>query len=228
VKLIRWNWSLGTYGPFLSVFGSATIARNDASTMSDSTHGRSVRRRAVAEHRGLVIALAVAFGANLLVYTLLVYPLTERVANIEQRDRAAEQALAQAQMDHAQASGTLTGKTRASAQLRTFYEDLLPRDLAGARRLTYLRLARLARESNLQYERSSYDPSVETGSTLTRLQIQMVLLGSYADMRNFIYQLETAPEFVIIDSVQLTAGRSETGSLLATLRLSTYYREGAW
>lgn len=196
--------------------------------MTDSTRGRAVLRRAVAEHRGIFVTLAVALGANLLVYTLWVYPLSERVGNIEQRDRAAEQALAQARIDHAQASGTLTGKTRASVQLRTFYEDLLPRDLAGARRLTYLRLARLARESNLQYERSSYDPSVDTGSTLTRLQIQMVLSGSYADMRDFIYRLETAPEFVVIDSVQLTAARSETGSLVATLRLSTYYREGAW
>jgi Tfp pilus assembly protein PilO len=198
------------------------------SATTGSMHRRSVARRALAEHRRLVSMLAVAFGANFLVYTVWVYPLSERVANIEQRDRAAGRALAQARIDHAQASGTLTGKTRASAQLRTFYEDLLPRDLAGARRLTYLRLARLARAANLQYERSSYDPSIDTGSTLTRLQIQMVLSGSYADMRDFIYRLEAAPEFVVIDSVQLTAARSETGSLVATLRLSTYYRERTW
>jgi len=193
----------------------------------DSTHGLPLLRRAVAEHRRLVIALAVTFAVNVLVYALVVYPLAQRVANVEQRDQAAEQALALARTEHAQASGTLTGKARASAELATFYKDVLPQDLAGARRLTYLRLARLARESNLQYERASYDPTIETDSTLTRLQIQMVLSGSYADMRDFIYQLETAPEFVVIDNVQLAEGSDENGSLVVTLDLSTYYRNEA-
>ena len=195
--------------------------------MIDSTHGLPLLRRAVAEHRRLVIALAVAFVVNVLVYALVVYPLAQRVANVEQRDQAAEQALAQARTEHAQASGALTGKARASAELATFYRDVLPQDLAGARRLTYLRLARLARDSNLQYERASYDPTIEKDSTLTRLQIQMVLSGSYADMRDFMYQLETAPEFVVIDNVQLAEGGDGAGSLVVTLDLSTYYRDVA-
>ncbi len=195
--------------------------------MISSTHGIPLLRRAAAEHRRLVVALAVAFVLNVLVYALVVYPLSQRVANVEQRDQAAEQALAQARMEHAQASGTLTGKARAAAELATFYGDVLPQDLAGARRLTYLRLARLARESNLEYERSSYDPTVETDSTLTRLQIQIILSGSYADMRDFIYQLETAPEFVVIDNVQLAEGSDGAGSLVVTLDLSTYYRNEA-
>ena len=195
--------------------------------MIDSTHGLPLLRRAAAEHRRLVIALAVAFAVNVLVYAFLVYPLAQRVANVEQRDQAAELALLQARMEHAQASGTLTGKARATAELATFYKDVLPQDLAGARRLTYLRLARLARDANLQYERASYDPTIEADSTLTRLQIQMVLSGSYADMRDFIYQLETAPEFVVIDNVQLAEGSDGDGSLVVTLDLSTYYRNEA-
>ena len=121
----------------------------------------------------------------------------------------------------------LTGKSRASAELTTFYSDVLPRDLAGARRLTYLRLAQLARESDLEYRRATYAPVVESGSTLTRLQIQMVLEGTYADMRAFIYQLETSPEFVVIDNVQLAEGADDGGSLVVTLDLSTYYRDVA-
>ena len=193
--------------------------------MIDSTRGIPLLRRAAAEHRRLLVVLAVAFAADVLVYALLVYPLSQRVANVEQRDQAAEQALAQARTEHVQASGTLTGKARASAELATFYRDVLAQDLSGARRLTYLRLARLAREANLQYERASYEPSVEAGSTLTRLRIQMVLSGSYADMRDFIYQLETAPEFVVIDNVQLAEGGDGAGSLVVTRDLSTYYRD---
>lgn len=192
--------------------------------MTDSSHGLPLLRRAIAEHRRIVVTLTVALVANVLVYALVVYPLSERVANIEQRNQAAAQALAQARIDHAQANGTLTGKARATAELATFYRDVLPQDLAGARRLTYLRLARLARDANLEYERSTYAPVADTDSTLTRLQIQMVLAGTYAEMRDFIYQLETAPEFVVIDNIQLAEGSDGTGSLVVTLDLSTYFR----
>ena len=193
--------------------------------MIDSTHGIPLLRRAAAEHRRLLVVLVVACAANALVYTLLVYPLSQRVANVEQRDQAAEQALAQARTEHGNAAGTLTGKALASAELATFYNDVLPQDLAGARRLTFLRLARLARESNLHYERASYDPGVEAGSTLARLRIQMILSGTYADVRDFMYQLEIAQEFVVIDNVQLAEGGDEAGSLVVTLDLSTYYRD---
>ena len=190
----------------------------------DTTHGLPLVRRAVAEHRRLVVGLGIALAVNVLVYGLAVYPLSERVANVAQREQAAEQALASARAEHAGAAGTLTGKSRASAELATFYSDVLPQTLSGARRLTYLRLAQLARESNLNYERATYAPVAETNSTLTRLQIQLVLAGTYANMRDFIYQLETAPEFVVIDNVQLAEGSDGGGSLVVTLDLSTYFR----
>lgn len=190
-------------------------------------HGRALVRRVVAEHRRLVLGLGIAVLVNALVYTFVVYPLSDRVANVAERERAAEQALAQAKAGHDQASGTLTGKSRAASELTTFYQDVLPQDLVGARRLTYLRLARLARESGLDYRRASYAPVVESGSTLTRLQIQLVLSGTYPDMRTFIYQLETAPEFVVIDNVHLAEGADDGGSLVVTLDLSTYFRNAA-
>jgi Tfp pilus assembly protein PilO len=107
--------------------------------------------------------------------------------------------------------------------------------LSGARRLTYLRLAQLARESNLRFESGSFQPVVERGSTLTRLKIELVLAGSYADIRTFIHALESSPEFValesspefvVIDNVELAEG-AEGGSLAVMLELSTYYRNTA-
>lgn len=191
--------------------------------MIDSTHGTALVRRVVAEHRRLLVPLAVILVVNVLAYALIVYPLSERVANITERDQAAEQALAQARAEHAQASGTLTGKARASTELGTFYAEVLPKDLTGARRLTYLRLAQLARESSLQYENASFTPIAARGSTLTRLQIELELTGTYGDFRAFIHQLESAPEFVVIDNVELGEG-AEGGALVVTLELSTYYR----
>ena len=195
--------------------------------MNDSTHGMALVRRVAAEHRRLLIPLLLALVVNAMLYGFGVYPLSQRVANVAQRDQAAEQELAAARREHAQASGALTGKARASTELTTFYNDVLPQSLAGARRLTFLRLAQLARESNLGYERASRSPTLLKDSTLTQLNIDMLLAGTYADFRTFIYQLETAPEFVIIDNVELAEGGDGSGSLNITLSLSTYYRDAA-
>ena len=54
----------------------------------------------------------------------------------------------------------------------------------------------------------------------------MVLQGDYQSFRRFIYEVESSPEFLIIDSV--TLAQSEAARpLLATLEVSTYYRTRA-
>ena len=194
--------------------------------VGDEVHGMTLVRRAMREHRRVVLPLVIALGINVVVFAAGVYPLSQRVANIEQRDRTAEEQLLAAQRDHAQAAGTLSGKDRAATELASFYKDVLPSDLAGARRLTHLRLAQLARESNLKFLRSTFEPLAERNRTLTRLKIEMVLSGSYTEMRAFIHQLETSPEFVVIDNVELGEG-AEGGPLSVTLHLSTYYRDTA-
>ena len=194
--------------------------------MSDTLHGIALLRRVLAEHRRLAIGLAIALVANLLVYGLVVYPLAQRVANVEQRDLDAERSLAAARLDHAQASGTLTGKDRAAAELATFYAEVLPQDLTGARRLTYRRLQQLADDAGLAYERGTAEPTTDRNSTLTRLKIRIVLSGTWDEVRTFIYQLETAPEFVVIDNVELTEASAGGDMLVVTLDLSTYFRDG--
>jgi Tfp pilus assembly protein PilO len=192
--------------------------------VADEAHGETLIQRVLREHRRVVVPLAVALGVNVVVYAVAVYPLSQRVANIQQRDRTAEEQLLAARRDHAQASGTLTGKDRAAAELATFYKDVLPKDLAGARRLTQLRLAQLAREAELKFVRATFEPVNEEKRTLTQLRIEMVLSGTYSDVRAFIHELETAPEFVVVDNIELGQG-AESGPLSVTLHLSTYYRE---
>jgi Tfp pilus assembly protein PilO len=184
----------------------------------------TLARRVAQEHRRLLVPLLAALGINVLVYAFGVYPLGQRVANVAQREQAAARELEAAKREHAQASGALTGKDRASAELTTFYNDVLPQGLTGARRLTYLRLAQLARESNLRYESSRTNDSVERGSNLAHLTINMQLAGEWDDIRGFIYDLDTAPEFVVIDNIQLSGG-GESGRLSLNLALSTYYRD---
>ncbi len=196
--------------------------------MTDNTHGLPLLRRIAAEHRRIVLPLGVAVAVNVLAYALVIYPLSERVANIEQRDRESERALAEAKREHTLASSTLTGKDQAAKELAVFYSDVLPRDLTEARRLTHLRLAQLARQSNLFYGHvSTQEDDKQRDSTLTRLTIEMRLAGRYADMRTFIHELESSPDFLVIDDLALTEGGEDRGTLEVTLQLSTYYRTAA-
>ncbi len=195
--------------------------------MSDTLHGIPLVRRMVQEHRRTLIVLGALILLNGVIYSLVVYPLSQRVANSQQRDRDADQALAQARAEHEQATGTLTGKARASTELATFYKDVLPASLAGARRLTHLRLPQLARDANLRYDRSVYQQVDDKDSTLHRLRIEMSLGGSYDAIRGFIHQLEAAPEFVVIDNVSLSEDAAEGGTLAVTLQMSTFYRDEA-
>ena len=190
--------------------------------MSDAH--QSVIQRVIAEHRRVVYALIAGVVINFLVFAFFVYPLQRDVANVEQRTRAAEEALAAAQADYARANGTLTGKDRALKELDTFYSSVLAQDLTGARRLTFARLAQLAAKSRLDFERRKYEPVVERGSNLTRLKVTMDLAGSYGDIRDFIHDIEASPEFVVIDDVGLMESVQNGGSVRLTLQLSTYFR----
>ena len=115
-------------------------------------------------------------------------------------------------------------KDRAEKELRAFYGEVLPTDLSAARKVTYMTLAQLARKTNLKVVRRAWDEDQERDSALARLQVGLVLEGQYEDMRAFVYQLETAPEFVIIDDVTIDQVRDGGTALSLRLQLSTYYR----
>jgi Tfp pilus assembly protein PilO len=182
-----------------------------------------VVRRIIAEHRRAVIALGVALVLNVLAFLFLVLPLSLQVADVAGRDERAARELLTARQLHNQATGTLTGKDRATTELATFYTSVLPSDVSSARRLVYLRLHQLAREAGLQYLRGSNETVEQKSSTLTRFKTEMELAGPYDSMRSFVHRLETAPEFVVIDDVELS--QDDTGDeLRVQLELSTYYR----
>lgn len=191
--------------------------------MSDAM---TLLRRILAERRRTVYALVGGVVVNVLVFAFLVYPLRAAVANVEQRTQSAEQAEAAAKGEFTTANGLLTGKDRAQKELNTFYTSVLAPDLAGARRLTYARLARLAEDASLDYEHGTYEPVSERGSNLTKFAVTMDLTGDYSDIRNFIHEIETAPEFVVIDNVSLSEGTAGDGSLRLKLELSTYFWTG--
>ena len=183
----------------------------------------ALARRVFAENRKPIIWLAAALVINVLVYAFGVYPLSQRVTNVTQRNETAAQALAAASQEHEQASGALSGKDQAITKLAKFYTEVLPTSLASARQLTHLRLAQMARMHGLRYGRASSEPVPDKDSKLTQLKVEMSLGGTYAGVRAFLHDLETAPQFVVIDNVVLAESEADDRIEL-TLALSTYFR----
>lgn len=181
-------------------------------------------RRVLTEKRAIILPVAVVLLVNVALYGLAVYPLTVKVRSATLRAQQAAQSLAAARRAAQAAQAAEGGEVRAREALERFYTQVLPADLAGARRITYLRLAQIAERNNLRSERRSAAPQSDQSSTLGRLAITMVLQGDYADIRRFIYQLETAPEFVVIEDVSLSEGGEAAAPLVLTLQLSAYYR----
>ena len=187
--------------------------------------GTPLVRRVSGEYRRVLVPLAVVFIVNVFAYAFIVSPLARRVANIEQRDQQAELELAAARREHNDANGTLTGKDRAAQELDTFYSKVLPRDLPSARRLWIARVPELARQFGVVFEsRTMVVDDRSADSELVRLISEVGLTGRYNDLRAFIHRLETSPEFVVIDTIELEDDNDETGLLQVKLYLSTYYR----
>jgi Type II secretion system (T2SS), protein M subtype b len=184
-------------------------------------------KRIVSEKCAVIIPLALAILVNVGVYWMVVYPLGVKSAGAADRADAAKHAVTAAEREHNAARALVTGKSRAEEELSTFYDKVLPANLTAARRLTYASLPELARKANVKYQASRYDPDPPAkDSRFARLHIRTVLQGEYENLRRFIYELESAPEFVIIDDVSLA--QSDPGKpLVLTLEMSTYYRVGA-
>jgi hypothetical protein len=184
------------------------------------------RSRAFAENRRLILPIAIAAIANLVIYAVVIYPRTSSAGALEQRAQQAATARASAAADLRDAEAMQTGQDRAAQQLTRFYDSVLPKGQEGARRITYRRLATLADESNLDYDRRTMAIKRDLKSALAQMDVTMVLEGEYRDVRRFIHKLETAPEFVVIESVGLVQD-DKNAPLTLTVKLSTYYKAGS-
>ena len=180
--------------------------------------------RIVAEKRTGITVVAVMVVAAVGLYVLAVYPLTIRAAAIRARQAASVQALASAQQSYDAVRATIDRKGAASDQLERFYGEILPPDLAGARGITYARLAALAGRYNLVMERRSSASEQDDTSDLARLRMTTLLAGEWADIRAFIAAVEDAPEFIVIQEIVLSQSEEVGASLALALGVSTYYR----
>ena len=181
-------------------------------------------RRIVSEKRRLIYPLLGAIVINAALYFAVVYPLSLRVANGERSAQDAANARAGAQAEYETARATIDGKNTADKELKKFYGDVLPPDQSAARRLLFGKVEELSQTAGVNVIDRTSETSRERGSDLGRLVETVVLVGDYRNIRRFIHELETAPEFIVLENVALSQGQERDQRLNVTLRVSTYFR----
>ena len=185
----------------------------------------SVYARIATEKRWLLITLALGIIANVLLYVVVVFPLGRQVVSAEAEAKLQRDQLHAARQDYNSARATVTGKQQADAALQKFYQDVLPTDSSVARQLTFTRLSQLAKQANVQLESGVNAVEPQKGSKLSKLTTTYTLTGEYRNVRRFIYALETAPEFIVLENIALTApGEQQPRGLQVQLNIATYFR----
>ena len=182
-------------------------------------------RRVFSERRAVLLPLVVAFVANAAVLALGVVPLRQAVKNAEQSAIDARLRLGAARKGDQDAKASRAGKDRADVEMKKFYAEVLPRGYQGATTLTNFWLQRIAAESGLRFEAGSFQHTAVQDSGLVKFTAKVDLSGEYANIRRFLYEVETAEQFVTIESVQLSqsAPGQSGGQLAISLEISTYY-----
>jgi Tfp pilus assembly protein PilO len=182
-------------------------------------------RRIVTENRRMVWIIAAGLIVNAALYVLVVRPLSLRVQTGQEQAGEATRELVNARRLNDSAKGTVTGKKQADEELLKFYRDVLPADFSGARRML-LHVEQLASKSNLTRSNAHINPAPPRKGSMRKLTMTVSLSGEYADIRKFIHELETAPEFLVLESVTVRQGPEGEGerNLNVTAEVATYYR----
>ena len=181
-------------------------------------------RRIVAEKRGWIYPLVAALLLNAALYVAVVYPLSTRVANGERDANAARTARARAQSEYDLARATILGKDSADAELKKFYEAVLPPDFSAARRLLFGTIEQAAGAAGVKPANETYDTTEPRDSKLQKMTATVDVVGDYRNIRRFIHGLETAPEFIVLENVALTQGDRSQQTLNVILKIATYFR----
>lgn len=180
-------------------------------------------RRIVSENRRAVWIIAAALIINAALYVLVVYPLARRAQSGQEDAGEATRTLVLARGSFNAARGTVTGKKQADDELKKFYGEVLPADLSGARRMLHPYVDQLLRDANLSVMTSQVNRDTGKTGSLRKLTRTLNLSGDYTNVRQFIHALETAPEFLILESVSVIQGQGSDRRLNVTAEVATYY-----
>lgn len=184
--------------------------------------------RIYAERRAVVLPVLLLLIANLAVLAIGVWPLQRSVRAAADEEFQALLDLEQARREDRDARMAETRKQEVDVELRKFYKDILPRDLASAQVVTQLWLAQVAKQNGVVFQQGTHRHAEVRDSQLIKVTSEATLMGTYRDIRRFLFAVESAPEFVIVEEAQLgdtSAGSAQnpTGALEIAIKAATYF-----
>ena len=175
--------------------------------------------RLLRERRAVILPLAVALLANAAIIGFVVLPVVgPRGARRGSGSRSPLQELVAAQRESRAAARTQRDKVEAEADLKKFYAEVLPADMAGARRATYVHLAQLAKDADLQYQRRQEEPreprqgDERPGARADALRHHDGAEGRLRERAAVHPRRRGVDGFIVIDNVGLSGGRRARGS----------------
>jgi len=183
-------------------------------------------RRVYDERRKIVLPLLVFLFANVAVLALAVLPLRRSVVGYQEQVRDQTMKLAQARLDNKKMTAARASKEQADAELKKFYSEVLPTDQPSSMRLVLFWVSQAAKEARVNFESSTAGYETVRESKLQKVKTHVILRGDYQDIRRFLYVLETAQQFVIVENVELGqsgASQANQGTLEVGLDVATYY-----
>ena len=184
----------------------------------------SLWKRVFTERRSVVLPLVIFLVADLAALGGVFY-LQRDVDVVKEESETAVLSLGTARVQAKDAKATHQSKDLAETQLKKFYGETLPRDFESAVNITVFWVNKTAKAARVSSRTGTFDAEEVRDSRLSRVTGQITLVGEYADIRRFLYEVESAQEFVIIEKVELSQPNAAQANALLEVQLSvaTYY-----
>jgi Tfp pilus assembly protein PilO len=179
----------------------------------------SLTSRVFAERRRILVPVLAFLGLNLAGLGG-VFWLQRMVDGAEDARMQAILDLDVARRRETAAKAARAGKERADVELKQFYSEILPKDFPRAVSVVNFWLGKTAESARLRFRAGQWDEETVRGSQLKKVTGQVTLVGEYADIRRFLFEVEAAEEFVIIEKVELSQPNATAGSTQIELALS--------
>jgi hypothetical protein len=182
--------------------------------------------RIYSERRRVLLPVFVLLAINLAALLLGVLPLMRGVGTAADEAVDASAELAAARKYDKDVKALRDGKERAAVETTKFYEEILPGSFAEAMQVTNFWLQGVANDAGVKFRTGQWEPEEVRDSRLIRLTGAATLSGDYSDIRKFLYHVETAEQFVVIEAVELAQANlvNQTASEIeVSLTIATYY-----
>jgi hypothetical protein len=187
----------------------------------------SLWRRVLIERRSIVLPLAAILAVNVAVLLAIVLPLRQSVAGMQDERYSVSVQLGAARRAQTGAEQAASSKRQASEGLDKFYAQILASNYSSASKAVSRWPFRTAQALGLTYTGiDTTNPTEVRDSRLMMVTSKFSLRGEYANIRKFLYAVEAAEEFLVIDKVKLaqpTAQQANTPALGFEISIKTYY-----